>query len=186
MDHSKSITEGLSHVLIIRRRSAYLHEWTLERCYLLDWILSHLFVGCCISIICVRLLFWPIQMNNVWLTEHKAKTTNPTIISILSNIHGVYANCLNETLRSQITHTHTQTLFFFKRYTLTHTDTLFKIEIISVFNVGVESKMIWMSLDCSTAEAAQSSGRAELDNLDRELVTTAYRSVWCRDFTGDF
>ena len=43
-----------------------------------------------------------------------------------------------------------------------------------------------MSLDCEKAEVTQSAGRAELDNLDRELVTKAYRSVWWRDFTGDF
>ena len=42
---------------------------------------------------------------------------------------------------------------------------VFKIQSTSAFNVGVEPKMVWMSLDCETAEAVQSSGLAELDEL---------------------
>ena len=55
---------------------------------------------------------------------------------------------------------------------------VFKIENTSTFNVGVEPKKVWVSLDYETAEAVQSSGRAELDNLVQELVTKVYRSVW--------
>ena len=52
-------------------------------------------------------------------------------------------------------------------YTYTHmqTHTQFKIQSTCAFNVGVETKMVWMLLDYETAEAAQSSGWAKLDEL---------------------
>ena len=44
------------------------------------------------------------------------------------------------------------------------------IQSTSAFNVRVEPKMVWMLLECETAEAAQSSSRAELDELGTEVV----------------
>ena len=42
---------------------------------------------------------------------------------------------------------------------------MFKIQSTSAFIVGAEMKLVSMSLECLTAEAAQSSGRAELDEF---------------------
>ena len=45
-----------------------------------------------------------------------------------------------------------------------------EIQSTSTFNVRVEPRMVWMLLVCKTDEAAQSSGRAELDELGMEAV----------------
>ena len=47
---------------------------------------------------------------------------------------------------------------------------LLKIQSTSAFNVRVEPNMVWMLLEYETAEAALSSGRAELNEPGTEVA----------------
>ena len=61
---------------------------------------------------------------------------------------------------------------------------LFKIQSTSAFNVGVEPKMVWRTLDYEMAEAAQSLGWAELDEVgpgtgDKDVQKRLLEANWC-------
>ena len=70
---------------------------------------------------------------------------------------------------------------------------MFENQSSSAFNVGVEPKMFWMSIECEAAEAAPSLGRAELDELGPGTKVCVivwlyfrFRSYWClSDFVCD-